>query len=188
MSEIATVDRLLNEAQRLVQLHGFNGFSYAHLANVLGISKPSIHYHFPSKQDLGLELIRRYRRQLREGFAWVDSNTQDPMARLSLYIQFFAGLVIDGKLCLCAALAADTDLFTDEIRQELQAGLSDKIHWLEKVLQDGQSVGIWQSSQPQLEAQHILAALEGAMLLARAFKDPSRYDQVGLEILRHYKS
>ncbi len=55
-----TATQILDVAERLVQNRGFNGFSYADVASELGISKPSLHYHFASKADLGEALMRRY--------------------------------------------------------------------------------------------------------------------------------
>ncbi|HIE19064.1 TPA: TetR/AcrR family transcriptional regulator, partial [Candidatus Bathyarchaeota archaeon] len=33
---------------------GYGGFSYSDLSKALGITKASIHHHFPSKEELGL--------------------------------------------------------------------------------------------------------------------------------------
>ncbi|MDP2026901.1 TetR/AcrR family transcriptional regulator [Sulfuriferula sp.] len=41
----------------MVQRRGFNDFSYADIANEVGIRKASLHHHFPTKTDLGLALI-----------------------------------------------------------------------------------------------------------------------------------
>ncbi|NJK45439.1 MAG: TetR/AcrR family transcriptional regulator [Pleurocapsa sp. SU_196_0] len=56
-----TAERVLDVAQHLVQTRGFNGFSYADIAARLGIRNAAIHYHYPSKADLGQALARRYR-------------------------------------------------------------------------------------------------------------------------------
>ena len=40
-------------AERLVQSRGFNGFSYADVASELGVTKASLHYHYPGKAELG---------------------------------------------------------------------------------------------------------------------------------------
>ena len=40
-------------AERLVQVRGFNGFSYADVADELDITKAALHYHFPGKAELG---------------------------------------------------------------------------------------------------------------------------------------
>ena len=55
-----TSSRILDVAERLVQLRGFNGFSYADVASELKITKASLHYHYPGKADLGRALVERY--------------------------------------------------------------------------------------------------------------------------------
>ena len=56
----STATRILDVAEGLAQTRGFNGFSYADIAAEIGITKASLHYHFPSKADLGRALVRRY--------------------------------------------------------------------------------------------------------------------------------
>ena len=51
---------ILDVAERLVQVRGFNGFSYADIAAELQITKAALHYHFAGKADLGETLIARY--------------------------------------------------------------------------------------------------------------------------------
>lgn len=46
-------EQILTSAQRLVQQRGFNGFSYADIADEVGIRKASLHHYFPTKTDLG---------------------------------------------------------------------------------------------------------------------------------------
>jgi TetR/AcrR family transcriptional regulator, transcriptional repressor for nem operon len=151
-------------------LRGFNAFSYADLAQAVGISKPSIHYHFPAKQDLALELIRRYRRQLADGLAWVDSSSTETNTRLQMYVQYFAGLVRDQKLCLCAALAVDAETLSEPVRLEVAQALAQKTTWLSQML-------------PEQTAKRFVATVEGAMLLARANQDPNLYDSVCAALL-----
>jgi AcrR family transcriptional regulator len=40
-----TSARILDVAERLVQMRGFNAFSYADVADVLKVTKASLHYH-----------------------------------------------------------------------------------------------------------------------------------------------
>ncbi|HEY1566924.1 MAG TPA: helix-turn-helix domain-containing protein, partial [Solirubrobacteraceae bacterium] len=58
-TETGTRTRILDTAERLVQTRGFNGFSYADVATELGVTKASLHYHFPGKAELGEALIAR---------------------------------------------------------------------------------------------------------------------------------
>src|SRR4030081_1468236 len=55
-----TASKVLDVAERLVQVNGFNGFSYADAASELGITKAALHYHFAGKAELGEALITRY--------------------------------------------------------------------------------------------------------------------------------
>ena len=48
---------LLIQAETLVRGRGYAGFSYADLAEAVGIRKASIHHHFPTKVDLGAALV-----------------------------------------------------------------------------------------------------------------------------------
>ncbi|EJP4955223.1 TetR/AcrR family transcriptional regulator, partial [Escherichia coli] len=46
---MSTYDKILRQTDTLIQQSGFLGFSYADLAEVIGIRKASIHHHFPGK-------------------------------------------------------------------------------------------------------------------------------------------
>jgi TetR/AcrR family transcriptional repressor of nem operon len=53
-------EQLVNEAIGLVRVRGYSAFSYADLADAVGIRKPSIHHHFPTKEDLGQAIVQSY--------------------------------------------------------------------------------------------------------------------------------
>ena len=48
-AEEDTATQILDVAERLVQVRGFNGFSYADVAAELNITKAALHYHFAGK-------------------------------------------------------------------------------------------------------------------------------------------
>lgn len=56
---LMTRDRLLNEASLLMRMRGYSAFSYADLSKIIGITKASIHHHFPTKDMLGEEVVIR---------------------------------------------------------------------------------------------------------------------------------
>src|SRR5947209_18275602 len=55
-----TAEQILDLAETLIQTRGYSAFSYQDIAASLGIRKASIHYHFPSKTDLGGGVVDRY--------------------------------------------------------------------------------------------------------------------------------
>jgi len=52
-----TAEQILDLAETLIQTRGYSAFSYQDIADSLGIRKASIHYHFPSKTDLGIAVV-----------------------------------------------------------------------------------------------------------------------------------
>ena len=59
-----TATQILDVAERLAQVRGFNGFSYADVAGELKITKAALHYHFAGKAELGVALIAALLRPL----------------------------------------------------------------------------------------------------------------------------
>jgi len=68
--------QIIQLAQMLVRQKGFDSFSYQDLSDQLGIRKASIHYHFPTKEDLGIAVIDNM-------VAWM-SHRFDEMSRVDL--------------------------------------------------------------------------------------------------------
>src|SRR5208282_4598313 len=74
-SPTAAAAAILNVAERLAQTRGYNGFSYADIAEELGVTKASLHYHFPSKAELGRALITRYQAVFAAALETIDRQT-----------------------------------------------------------------------------------------------------------------
>src|SRR6201985_2217387 len=58
MSDMKTM--IMDAAQRRMQAGGFGGFSFRELAAEVGIKSASVHYHFPTKEDLTVAGVRRW--------------------------------------------------------------------------------------------------------------------------------
>ena len=74
-------------ATELVQTRGYSAFSYQDLSNRLGITKASIHHHFPSKAGLGLAVAEQYTADVKaalwcQSYRSRTSSALTPLARL----------------------------------------------------------------------------------------------------------
>src|SRR5213082_2328916 len=98
---VHTSERILDLAECLVQTRGFNGFSYADIADSLGVTKASLHYHFPAKAELGVRLIARYEKGFLEALARIDKQVKKPAEKLRRYAAIYAGVLGDDRMCLC---------------------------------------------------------------------------------------
>ena len=102
-----TANRMLDVAERLVQQRGFNAFSYADIAAELGVTKATLHYHFASKAALGSAVIDRYALRFFDALAAIDARGGSPEERLAGFVEVYADVLRDQRMCLCGMLAAD---------------------------------------------------------------------------------
>lgn len=180
-----TAERILDLAQRLVQTRGYNGFSYADIAEELGIRKASLHHHFATKEDLGRELMARYRRRFAQALAAIDAGGKDPRRRLQAYAGLYAAVLRDGdRMCLCGMMAADFTTLPRAVRDEVRRFFDANEAWLAGVLREGRrSRSLKFQGTPENEARLLLDGLEGAMLVARSYGDPARFDTTSRRLL-----
>lgn len=170
---------LLDVAEQAARSRGFDAFSYADLSDAVGIRKASIHHHFPAKADLALALINRYRENFLSTLAGIDDKNPTAGERLSGFLRTYRDALSDGQtVCLCVAYSSGRDSFQAPVIDELDAFHSDCLSWLETVFDQAcQDKTIKDPGPAQMEAKACLALVEGAQLMARAAKNPNRYDE-----------
>ncbi|MFZ2648692.1 MAG: TetR/AcrR family transcriptional regulator [Burkholderiaceae bacterium] len=184
LAEKDTSQRILDIAARLVQTRGFNGFSYADIAAELQLSKASLHYHFPSKAELGRRLIERYESDFVDALDVIDSQVADEFDKLRRYAGLYAEVLVDRRMCLCGMLAAEHATLPEAMQQVLQHYFDVNERWLASVLERGRAAGTLRyAGAPREVAGMLLGALEGAMMLARSYGDPRRFSLAATRLL-----
>lgn len=179
-----TRQTILDTAQELVQTRGYNGFSFRRLADAVGIKSASVHYHFPTKGDLGRALLARFRSQFRETCAHIQTEVEKPRLKLERYVEAFTGPLQQAeRSCLGAMLAAEAETLPEAVRQEVQHFVDDQEGWLTRVLAEGREAGEFSfAGTPERKAKAMFAALEGASVLARATGDGRRLRAVARSV------
>jgi TetR/AcrR family transcriptional repressor of nem operon len=179
-----TRTEILDTAERLVQVRGFNAFSYADIASELDLTKASLHYHFAGKTELGRALIERYTERFGRALAAIDAAGGDAPAKLAAYAEIYASVLRDRRMCLCGMLAADYDTLTDPMRTAVVEFFDRNEAWLAGVLEQGEREGSLRLKGPVVEAaQALVSGLEGAMLIARPYGDVSRFESAARRLL-----
>ena len=176
-----TADDILASARELVIVGGYNGFSYADIAQVVGIRKASIHHHFPTKVDLVRTLVKQYRQEAEMGMAEMERHFPDLMDQLRSYTGYWEACIGDPETsyCVCALLATQIPVLPEEIALELRAYFRALSDWLASILDRGARQGsMTLSDGPQAEAEMFMAAVHGAMLSARAYGDPKAFGAI----------
>ncbi|RWE67786.1 TetR/AcrR family transcriptional regulator [Mesorhizobium sp.] len=169
-----TADDILAAARRFIVAGGYNGFSYADIAEVVGIRKASIHHHFPSKVDLVQTLVRRYLEDAVTGMTELERNVPEPPELLRIYAGFWAQCIEDASrpFCVCALLASELPALPPEVAVEVRAYFQFLSGWLTGVIERGAGQGtLTIAAAPRVEAEAFMATVHGAMLSARAYGD-----------------
>jgi TetR/AcrR family transcriptional regulator, transcriptional repressor for nem operon len=180
----AAAKGVLDVAEQLAQTRGYNGFSYADVAAQLGVTKASLHYHFPSKADLGRALIDRYHAAFDSALSAIDQQAADPRDKLRQYAALYESALGNERMCLCGMLAAEYATLPAAMQQRVTAFFDANERWLTTVLAQGLQAGIFRFSDSAKErARVLLAALEGAMLVARSYGDPRRFHAAAEQLL-----
>ncbi|WP_246793313.1 TetR/AcrR family transcriptional regulator [Burkholderia perseverans] len=172
-------EQLLEHAIELMMLRGYNGFSYRDLSARVGVKTSSIHYYFPSKDDLVLEAVEAYSANVLAGIDSIDPALPADQ-KLSRYTQLFGTVLGDGhRICLCGMLAADIESLPDSVRQAVQAFFGVNERWLAALLAQGAQDGTLAfSGAPEDAARTLYAAYQGAVLASRLFQAKGRLDEV----------
>src|SRR3954469_9033808 len=172
-----TAARILEVAERLVQVHGFNAFSYADISRELNIRKASLHHHFPTKAALGQALIARYHRRFIEALAEIRRESGDACTRLARYGQLYRDVLRKNRMCLCGVLAADFETLPRPMQRRVVDFFEANEAWLAVVLEEGRRAKALRFQGPaSATAAFLVSSLEGAMLVARSYGRVSRFE------------
>ena len=157
-------------AESFLQERGFNGFSYAHIADALDVKNAAIHYHFRTKDDLACAVIQRYRDRFQ---LWINnSRIKDlpPREKLDWFFSIYTNTRADnGKVCLAGSLETEFNSLPASLREQTESLTRELLTWLQATLQEGRDAGVFHfSGDPSGKAALILASLQGALQMARA--------------------
>jgi TetR/AcrR family transcriptional regulator, transcriptional repressor for nem operon len=169
---VDTRRQILDAAAEFAQRLGFSAFSYADIADRVGIRKASIHHHFPSKESLELALVDDYRAQFNAALDSILAQTSDAVVRLRRYAALYQKTLQSNRMCLCGMLASDVQALPESLRDPLRGFFADQVSWLAKVLKQGkQQLQFNFGGKAESRAENILVSLQGALLLARVSHD-----------------
>ena len=171
-----TREAILLAARKAGQAHGYGGLNFRDLAIDVGIKAASIHYHFPSKADLGAAIARRYWQDTSAELDAMRGELPDAAACLRRYpILFRRSLESDNRICLCSFMAAEYDDLPRLVKDEVEKFADINVAWLSDVLR---AMGLPDDATGERRARAIFAAVSGAQLLARSRADVTLYDEL----------
>ena len=159
-------------AEAHIRNAGYGRFSFRDLAAEIGIKSASVHHHFPTKATMTAAVARRY------GDRFLAAVARRPNERaedaISAYRSAFrAALDRDGRMCLCGVLAAEAGVLSPEVAEEI-------VSLFRRCIDDlSQRIG---GPGAEARAFHVMAALEGGMMLASAYRSIEAFDQAAASL------
>lgn len=167
---------IMAAAEKSLLSQGYKAMSFRDLAAEVGIKSASVHYHFPTKNDLVLAVLRRYREDFSEHLVLPKKKRQAAQKALNKFIDGFRKRVIDnGTLSLCTVLAAEKNLLDQAILDEIETFYDIKIDWLATVV-SYMKKGWMPTDETRHFAYQILASLHGASVLVQATGDTESFE------------
>lgn len=173
-----TRDALMETAERLMRTRGYMAFSYADLAETVGITKASIHHHFSTKEDLGAVIVEGYITEVQDALEKIEKQHSNTADQLNAYFGIFRSSIESGLLPLCGALAAELSALPPRLQKITKNFFDIQLSWLTKVITGGISRGEFPcGGGARKKAFILLSILEGSCFVNWATNEDSHLDQ-----------
>ena len=188
---MTTHQKLIDSARYLIQTRGYNGFSYADVAEKVQVRKASIHHHFPTKADLALAVVEESRAGIAHQIALIADGEFDPVEKLQFYIEYWERCITDdtAPFCVAGMLAAELPSLPADLADGVRMHFRDLSRWLETILSKGAQQGVFRfQGAASAETEAFISLVYGAMLTARAYGDPTKFAEVSRSGLRRLVS
>lgn len=183
-----TKREILDTAESMLQERGFNGFSYHHIAERLGVKNAAVHYHFRSKNDLGVAVIERYRRRFERWAERLESEGAEPWTKLEAFFGIYLDLLKNGnRICPSGTLQAEFHTIPETLQESVRALVVDMQAWLTRLLTQGREQAVFRfPGEPEDQALVLIATLQGALQIART-TGPGRFEAALEQVRRQLR-
>ena len=176
-------EQLLEHTLVLIRSRGFNGFSYRDLAELVGVKTSSIHYYFPSKDDLVLEAVKEYSKRISERLAGIDASLP-VLEQARQYLDPLRQTCGSGQICLAGMLSTEILSLPESVHHVLKDFYHINESWLARLLERGQRERETPYPvPPAMLAQVIYGSLQSGLIAARLFGTHERLDAAAETLL-----
>ena len=167
-----------------MRTRGYMAFSYADLAETVGITKASIHHHFATKEELGVVIVEAYIAEVRDVLEKIVRKHDDVADRLEEYFGIFRLGIENGLLPLCGALAAELSALPPTLQKLTKKFFDMQLNWLVQILEQGVERGeIPVGCGARKKAFLLLSVLEGASFVNWATKEENPLDREFMRLI-----
>jgi TetR/AcrR family transcriptional regulator, transcriptional repressor for nem operon len=187
-TRLATRERIVEAARELFFKQGYTATGVAQVLKVADANSGSLYYFFPSKEDLLVAVLEKYRsmlepRVLKPAF----SRTNDPIERLFAVLEGYRLLLEATGFelgCPIGNLALEISNSQPEARRLIIENFNAWCDAIRRLIENAAD-RFPRDIEPAALATHVLATMEGSVMLARAYRSFEPFDQA-VRLLRDY--
>lgn len=187
--ESPTKEALLNAAERLMLAKGYTATSIDEICTMVGVTKGGFFHYFPTKQELAKAALHRFYAATGGrilGFPLPE--TMDPLQRVYQRLDILIEMARNPDLpksCLIGNLTQEVSHTHPELRAVCDELFSRWVNGFEGELAAAKAKHVPQATwSPQSLAEHLLATIQGSLLLAKSSQDPAIVEKN----LLHYRN
>lgn len=184
----ATKQVLINQLRTVFVARGYDGATLNNLASAANLSKASLYHHFPGgKPEMAGALVRHAIADLQSRAFRHLGSSQPPNKRIIAFIDGFFDYTDAGQTDCLLAILNHHSTASEETAGQQQTIAAQFDDWHAALADVFEEAGA-QRKKAEREAHDLLAALYGALLMAKMHNQPRLFAQAVKRIKKRFKS
>ena len=183
-----TRTRLVTAARDLFWRKGYGSTSIADVLQAAEVNSGSLYHFFPGKQDLLVAVLDTYQQGIRAWLlepAW--RGVDDPVERIFALLAAYRAAIVQTDCtygCPIGSLALEIHEPDPVVRERLGANFTCWVDAVEECL-DAASARFAPELDRRALAEFVLTTMEGAVMLARTWRDVALFDRATQQLRAH---
>ncbi len=162
---------IIKVATQFVMKKGFNAMSYADISKKLNVKNAAIHYHFPSKEDLGVAMMKQQQENVAKLIKQLNEHQTTEEEQLLALVEIYVDLNRSGMICPIGSMGSDILTLPKKVQKEVINDYDQVIEWLTTILENGRKKKKFRfDGNAKIKAFMIFNNLISGVLVARFTK------------------
>jgi TetR/AcrR family transcriptional repressor of nem operon len=187
-SRVDARDQIVEAAQRLFFEQGYASTGIAQIRKTAGVNSGSLYHFFPNKESLLAAVLEEYKGTLGPQILEpAYEQVTDPIKRVFAILDGYRKILRATNFrmgCPIGSLALEVSNEHADIRRQIVANFETLCGAIERLI-EGASNRLPAKTSPATLARHVVATIEGGVMLARAYRNVEPFDQA-VNHLRDY--
>jgi AcrR family transcriptional regulator len=183
---MSTKENIVQLGDRFIRDRGFNAFSFYDISKELKIKNASIHYHFHTKTDLGISILKDHQEKLHSLIQ--STSGKNPLIKLNAFLSIYSTIKTEGRVCLVGSLATDLNSVDPKIAKELKIFANEILEWVTEILGEGKQKKVFSfKGRARTKALMVITNMLAALQLSRLTKEDD-FNTIRNEVVKGLKA